>query len=147
MWPFNDESYWAAISCGVVHYAGIQGGSNPFESVDEILFRDYSNVAKSYWAVKGDSRVWMKTKLKLTIATVKTFVLLQKVMFPTFQSVDKIKSVWTWNVNCRCLLSGNLMYVRSPYKGVVLTLQSLDEIISVTDVEMKAIHVFRCARI
>jgi len=42
-WDHSNESYWAVLPTGAVHYAA-QG-----DSVDKILTRDYSN--ESYWAV------------------------------------------------------------------------------------------------
>ena len=43
-----NESYWVVLSCDAVFFA-VEGGSNFFGSVDEILKCDHSN--ESYWAV------------------------------------------------------------------------------------------------
>ena len=53
---YPNESYWAALSCGIVYHA-VQAGSNFWDRVvDEILKCDHSN--ESYWAVLSCGTVY-----------------------------------------------------------------------------------------
>ena len=91
----SNVSYWAVLSCGTVHYAVQQGGSNFWVwSVDEILKCDHSN--ESYWAVLScgavhyaEQGVSQFESVESYWATVVLFISLYKVLL-TFESVDEI---------------------------------------------------------